>query len=167
MRLEKAFAISIVSLLVIGISLAVAGADTLRDKVTVSLPHPVMVGDTALQPGEYTIQDIADTRIQITRNSAEVSPMTVEAEVVRRISTFNEPAKETKVALHRIGNEYYFDRIWMEGRGDYYEFVLPETAKSREPERKDSEILSARYEQVPADISAENAIRPSSPNVSN
>jgi len=161
MRLEKAYAISIVSLVVIGVSIAIAKAETLRDRVTVNLPYPVMMGEKVLEPGEYVIQDIADTRVQITRaskgSSPTATPMTVEAEVMRRIRTFNEPAKETKVALHRIGNDYYFDKIWMAGRGDYYEFVLPESAKSRERERKEPVEITARHEQVPANLTAGNA----------
>lgn len=154
MRLEKAFTISVVSLLVIGLSLAIASAATMRDQVTVNLPYRVMVGDKTLEPGEYTIQDVADTRVQITPKAGA----SFETDVSRRITTFDDPAPETKVSLDHIGNDYYLNKIYIKGHGEYYEFALPDSAKGRDRERKDPAVLTAQYRQIPDNSPAPTAV---------
>ena len=32
--------------------------------------------------------------------------------------------------LHHIGDKYYFDKIWMEGKNYGYEFVLPDRVRA-------------------------------------
>ena len=58
--------------------------------------------------------------------------------------------KDTKVVLHRFGNDYFFDKIWIQGKNYGYEFPLPESVKSRERERMQPVNVAARYEAMPA-----------------
>src|SRR5437764_15051527 len=58
--------------------------------------------------------------------------------------------RDTKVVLHRFGNDYFFDKIWIQGKNYGYEFPLPESVKSRERERMQPVNVAARYEATTA-----------------
>ena len=145
MRLEKAFWISWI---VIGVSLGVATAQTRYDQVTVNLPFRVTVGDKVLEPGEYRIRQVNDNLVQIIQNASGAGQSRVEAPVVQVITEFNDPAKETKVILHCFGDDYYFDKMSLQGKGYGYLFIQPESLKARDRERRESPALSGKYEQV-------------------
>ena len=145
MRLEKAFWISWI---VIGVSLGVATAQTRYDQVTVNLPFRVTVGDKVLEPGEYRIRQVNDNLVQIIQNASGAGQSRVEAPVVQVITEFNDPAKETKVILHCFGDDYYFDKMSLQGKDCGYLFLQPESLKARERERRESPALSGKYEQV-------------------
>ena len=137
-----------ISWMVIGASLGVATARTRHDQVTVNLPFRVTVGDKVLEPGEYRIRQVNDNLVQIIRNASGAGQTRVEAPVVQVINEFNDPAKETKVILHRFGDDYYFDKMSLQGKGYGYLFIQPESLKARERERRESPALSGKYEQV-------------------
>jgi len=106
-----------------------------QDQIRVYLPFEARVGDTILQPSEYVIRQVSGTVLQIVRNPRDPGTMQVEA-MVKTIPTENSKASEsTKVVLHRFGNNHYIDKIWVQGKGSGYEFVLPESLKARERER--------------------------------
>src|SRR5262245_16841039 len=42
--------------------------------------------------------------------------------------------EESRVVLHHIGDNFYFDKIWIEGKTYGYEFPLPEKAKALQRE---------------------------------
>ena len=145
MRLEKACWISGI---VIGVALAAATAQSRSDQVTVNLPSRVTVGDKVLEPGEYRIRQVNDNLVQIIKNASGAGQTRVEAPVVQIIAEFNAPAKETKVILHRFGDDYYFDKMWLQGKGYGYLFIQPDSLKARERERRESPVLTGKYEQV-------------------
>jgi hypothetical protein len=120
----------------------------LWDKVIVNLPYAVTVGDRTIEPGEYSIKQLsspggASRVLLIYKDDVEfeTSAMT--------IPTLDQNTPEdTKVLLHHIGNDYYFDKIWIQGKNYGYEFVLPDAVKSRQRERMEPVTVAARYEAI-------------------
>ncbi len=113
------------------------------DGVRVTLPDPVTVGDVVLQPGEYEIRRASSTDGEVL--SIFDKDRMVYKTVVLTIPTLgNKTAEETKVLLHHIGNNYYFDKIWMAGKTYGYEFVLPERARALQRELAASAASSTK-----------------------
>jgi hypothetical protein len=52
------------------------------------------------------------------------------------------------VVLHHYGDDYYFDKIWIQGKNYGYEFPLPNAVKSRMRERAEPYTVAATYEQT-------------------
>jgi hypothetical protein len=126
------FAVAAAAMITVSIGLTGFGQNT-TDEIRVTLPQPVRVGDVVLEPGEYQIRKENNPGSQVLSifNNDQVR---YEA-VVLTIPTVEEKAAEdTTVVLHHIGPEYYFDKIWIEGKQYGYEFVLPERAKSLQRE---------------------------------
>src|ERR1051325_2569035 len=122
----------------------------LWDVVHVNLPYTVNIGDKTLQPGDYTIQQNRDNGggsrvLLIYSNNGmkfETSAMTIPA-------LDPDTARDTKVILHHFGNDYYFDKIWIQGKDYGYEFPVPNSVKAREKERMQPVSVAATYSTVP------------------
>ena len=122
----------------------------LYDRVNVNLPYSVTVGDRTLQPGDYVIQQLRDqgggSRVLLIYSDNgmkfETSAMTIPA------VDKNTP-ESTKVVLHHFGNDYYFDKVWIQGKDYGYEFPVPDSVKSRERERMQPISVAATYSSVP------------------
>jgi hypothetical protein len=56
----------------------------------------------------------------------------------------NTPEK-TSVVLHHYGNDYYFDKVWLQGKNYGYEFPLPPAVKSRQGEEQKPYTVAATY----------------------
>ncbi len=123
----------------------------LWDVVHVNLPYTVTVGDHTLQPGEYTIQQLRDpggaSRVLLIYSDNgmkfETSAMTIPA-------LDPNTARDTKVVLHHFGPDYYFDKIWIQGKDYGYEFPLPNSVKAREKEQMEPVSVAATYSTMPA-----------------
>jgi hypothetical protein len=123
----------------------------LYDRVNVNLPYTVTIGDKTLQPGEYVIQQLRDagggSRVLLIYSDNgmkfETSAMTIPA---LDINT----ARDTKVVLHHFGSDYYFDKVWIQGKDYGYEFPLPNSVKSREREKMEAVSVAATYQATPA-----------------
>jgi hypothetical protein len=126
-------------------------AQPLNDRVEVNLPYSVTIGDKMLQPGNYTIQQLDSTGgnspvLLIYGDNGmkfETSAMTISA-------LENRTQSDTRVILHHIGNDYYFDKIWIQGKDYGYEFVLPNNVKQRENEASQGVSVSANASPMPA-----------------
>jgi len=131
-------------------AIAFAWQGPLYDKVTVNLPYPVTINDTVLQPGEYVIRQ-HESQAGGSRILHIYSDQGLKLETTAMtIPTLdNRTPEETKVILDHFGNDYYFDKIWIQGKNYGYEFVLPDKVKSRERERMEPSTVAARYEAVP------------------
>src|ERR1700722_733025 len=127
------------------------GAQPLNDRVDVNLPYSVTIGDKILQPGTYVIQEIDSTAgkspvLVIYGDNGmkfETSAMTISA-------LENRTQSDTRVILHHIGNDYYFDKIWIQGKDYGYEFVLPNNVKQRENEASQPVSVAANASAIPA-----------------
>jgi hypothetical protein len=121
----------------------------LYDRVNVNLPYSVTIGDRTLPPGDYVIQQLRDlgggSRVLLIYSDNgmkfETSAMTIPA-------LDNRTPEDTKVVLHHFGNDYYFDKIWIQGKDYGYEFPLPDAVKSRERERAQAATVAATYSTV-------------------
>jgi hypothetical protein len=121
----------------------------LYDRVNVNLPYSVTIGERTLQPGDYTIQQLRDqgggSRVLLIYSDSgmkfETSAMTIPA-------LENRTQEDTRVILHHFGPDYYFDKIWIQGKDYGYEFPLPDAVKSRERERAQAISVAANYSTV-------------------
>jgi hypothetical protein len=121
----------------------------LYDRVNVNLPYSVTIGERTLQPGDYVIQQLRDagggSRVLLIYSDSgmkfETSAMTIPA-------LDNRTPEDTKVVLHHFGNDYYFDKVWIQGKDYGYEFPLPDAVKSRERERAQPATVAATYSTV-------------------
>jgi hypothetical protein len=119
------------------------------DRVNVSLPYAVTIGDRTLQPGDYVIQQLRDqgggSRVLLIYSDNgmkfETSAMTIPA------LDQNTP-EHTRVILHHFGNDYYFDKVWIQGKDYGYEFPVPDSVKARERERMQPISVAATYSTV-------------------
>jgi len=57
--------------------------------------------------------------------------------------------ENTKVVLHHFGSDYYFDKVWIQGKNYGYEFPMPDSLKAREKESLTPVSVAARYEATP------------------
>src|SRR5436190_1218066 len=121
----------------------------LYDRVNVNLPYSVTIGDRTLQPGDYVIQQLRDqgggSRVLLIYSDNgmkfETSAMTIPA------LDQNTP-EHTRVILHHFGNDYYFDKVWIQGKDYGYEFPVPDSVKARERERMQPISVAATYSTV-------------------
>jgi hypothetical protein len=129
----------------------VQGQGPLYDRVDVNLPYTVTIGNQTLQPGEYVIQQLdstsGDSRVLLIYSDNgmkfQTSAMTIPC-------LDPNTARDTKVMLHHFGNDYYFDKIWIQGKDYGYEFPLPNSVKQREKEEMQPVSVAANYSATPA-----------------
>jgi len=135
-------------LLMVGTFVAVKAQGQLYDRVAVDLPYTVTVRDTTLQPGQYVIQrlvgDNSNRVVQIFGNDGKK----IETPILTVATVDNNAPGKTEVALHHFGNDYYFDKIWIQGKDYGYEFPLPQDVRSRESERGAAVTVAAKYENA-------------------
>jgi pyruvate/2-oxoglutarate dehydrogenase complex dihydrolipoamide acyltransferase (E2) component len=151
--LIAAFAITI------GLAVGVTAQSNFVDGVKVNLPYAVNVGDTVLEPGEYEIRRASQNQDQVLRIFSN-DKMRYETNVITVPALEEDTPEETKVVLHHIGDDYYFDKIWIEGKDYGYEFVLPERARALK--RELAETIPATY-MPGAGQPAESAARQTTP----
>lgn len=110
-------------------------AQPLDDRVIVEMPYTTTVGHKTLQPGKYIIQRLSSQsgggRVLLFYSNDgmkfETSAMTIPA---LDINT----ARDTKVILTRVGDDYYYNKIWVQGKQYGYEFPLPKAVRLRQKE---------------------------------
>src|SRR5262245_45834641 len=138
------------SVLGVIIAMYMVAQGPLHDKVLVTLPYPVSIKDMVLQPGDYEIRQMSSSggNNRVLHIFSDQG-MKLETTVMTIPALDNKTPEDTKVILHHIGDGYYFDKIWIQGKNYGYEFVLPDSVKSRERERRESASVVARYEPAP------------------
>jgi len=102
--------------------------------IKANIPYKITVGDKTLEPGDYTIQQLpsqSSSRILLfyTKDGMkfETSAMT--------IPTLDpDTAKDTKLILNKVGDDYYVHKIWVQGKDYGYELPIPKGLKDREKE---------------------------------
>lgn len=133
----------------------------LYDKVIVDLPYRVTINDTVLEPGHYVIRQLDDPGggsrvLQIFSNDG----MKLRTSTLTIPTLDNNTPENTKVILHHYGTDYYFDKIWIQGKNYGYEFPLPNAVKSRMREREQPYTVAATYEQERRQETAQNTPPP-------
>src|SRR5690242_19919953 len=139
----------------VGTFVALRAQGPMYDKVIVDLPYSVTVRDTTLQPGQYVIQQLPSDNnnrvVQIFSNDG----MKLETAVITVPALENKTPDKTEVLLHHFGNDYYFDKVWIQGKDYGYEFPLPNDVKSRESEKGAAVTVGAKYENSPGETTAQ------------
>jgi hypothetical protein len=143
------------SALVLGLATFVAPstvqAQPMFDRVDVTLPYSVTIGDKTLQPGNYVIQqlDSASGGSQVLLIYGD-NGMKFQTSALTIPALQNRTQPDTRVILHHIGNDYYFDKVWVQGKDYGYEFPLPNSVKQREKEAMAPVSVAANASSVPA-----------------
>lgn len=137
--------------LALGLAGFVFAQGPMYDNVIVNLPYSVTIGNQTLQPGEYRIKELPSqdkSRVLTIYGDNgmkfETSAMTIPAYDPQTLD-------KTKVVLHHIGNDYYFDKVWIQGKNYGYEFPLPSSVKQRELEARRAVTVAAQYTPPPAE----------------
>lgn len=130
-------------------------AQPMYDRVDVNLPYTVTIGNKTLQPGNYVIQQLrdagGDSRVLLIYGD---NGMKFETSAMTIPTLDPNTARETKVVLHHFGNDYYFDKVWIQGKDYGYEFLLPNSVKQRQNEAMQPVSVAATYSTVPANTTA-------------
>jgi hypothetical protein len=122
-------------------------AQPLYDRIHVNLPYTITMQDHTLQPGDYTIQQLpsasGDSRVLLFYSKDgmkfETSAMT--------IPTLDPAtARDTKLVLNHVGEDYYISKIWVQGKDYGYELPVPNSIKSRQNERITESTVPATYQ---------------------
>jgi len=129
----------------------------LYDKVIVDLPYAVTINNTVLQPGHYVIRqmDDAGTNSRVLMIFSDHGMKLRATSLTIAALDINTPEK-TSVILHHFGNDYYFDKVWVQGKNYGYEFPLPPAVKAREREAMQPYTVAATY--APTDQKEESTI---------
>jgi len=133
------------------------------DKVEVNLPYPVTINNTTLQPGDYVIRqhDSAAGGSRVLHFFSDQG-MKLETTAMAIPALDNRTPKETKLILDHIGDDYYLNKIWIQGKDYGYEFPIPSDIRMREQERNAPANVVARYERpaAPTTTVAETTTQP-------
>jgi len=141
--------------LVLGLATLVAPtqiqAQPLWDRVDVNLPYSVTIGERTLQPGKYIIQQLNSPSggSQVLLFYGD-NGMKFETSALTIPALENRTQPDTRVMLHHIGSDYYFDKVWIQGKDYGYEFPLPNSVKMREKEAMQPVSVAANASTVPA-----------------
>lgn len=119
----------------------------LYDTVTVDLPYQVRIHDKVLPPGEYTIQEQRSAADNGVLHIYSDDGMDFEATALTIDTVDKSTPEDTQVVLQQVGDDYYFDKVWIQGKNYGYEFVLPESVRERQQEVRQSRNLPARWER--------------------
>lgn len=112
-----------------------AQAQPLDDRVIVDMPYTTTVGDKTLEPGEYVIK-----RLHSQSGNGRILLIYSDNGMKFQTSTMTIPvldlntARDTKVILTKIGDDYYYNKVWVQGKQYGYEIPLPKSARLRRDE---------------------------------
>jgi len=111
-----------------------AKSQPLDDKVTVNMPYTTIIGHKTLPPGDYMIKRMSSasgSRVLLVYSDDgmkfQTSAMTIPV-------LDPNVARDTKIVLSHIGNDYYYDKVWVQGKSYGYQFILPREARARQRE---------------------------------
>jgi hypothetical protein len=115
------------------------------DVVKVNLPYAVTIGDKTIQPGDYMIKELPSqdkSRVLVIYGDNgmkfETTAMTIPAYDALT-------PDHSEITLHHIGDGYYFDKVWIQGKNYGYQFPLPNNLREREKEQTAAVSVPATY----------------------
>lgn len=100
--------------------LMAAAVQAQETKVKANIPFDFMVGDRAYPAGEYSLKSVAGNGTVIEIASMEEGELAHVGSITCSSTT---PAKKSKMVFHRVGENYYLYRVWIEGNLDGREFT--------------------------------------------
>jgi hypothetical protein len=101
-----------------------------NDAFTISLPNPVVVGHRVLPPGTYNVKpiDIGGGELPVLEIRGTGGVHANIAAMIQPAFKQSAPA-ESGVSFYHIGNDYYFNRMWVQGLNYGYRFRLPKALR--------------------------------------
>ena len=125
------------------VSSARLAAQPMQKTVKVTLPQSVVIGDETLPPGEYTFKEISPKTVQVFSDDK----MRAEAAVSTIDTEGKQPSKDTKLVLYKFAgtDNFYIDKMWIQGLNTGFEFPVPEKFKDLKREREES--IAGKYEE--------------------
>jgi len=115
------------------------------DRITVNLPYSVTVGEKTLPPGDYTIQRLPNNGGSRVLLFYSDNGMKYETLALPFAALDINTARETKLVLNHVGDDYYIHKIWVQGKDYGYELPMPKSLKARRTEQM------AKVTTVPAE----------------
>jgi len=127
------------------------------DKVTVNLPYAVTVNGTVLQPGEYVIRQHEDPAGSRVLHFFSDEGMKLETTAMAIPTLDNRTPEHTKLILDHVGDNYYLNKIWVQGKNYGYEFPLPRDSRRRKMEQNaPATVVAQTTEQKTESTVAQN-----------
>ena len=133
-----------------------ASAQPLYDRVHVSMPYTTTVGQETLPPGDYTIQQQRSdgSNVLYIYNGDGMKFIT---SVMTNKALDPNTARRTEIVLHHLGDNYYYDKIWIQGKDYGYQIPLPDSVRRREKEMASMTVpAEATTTSTPTDFSTSN-----------
>jgi len=125
------------------------------DRINVNLPYTVTVGDKTLPPGDYTIQRLPNNGGSRVLLFYSDNGMKFETLALPIAALDINTARETKLVLNRVGEDYYINKIWVQGKDYGYELPIPRSLKSRRTEMMAKKTVPAETVQIAANSTSE------------
>jgi len=114
-----------------------AVAQPMWDVVHVNLPYTVTLGKQTIPPGDYTIQQLHSddsTVLLFYSDHNKHLKFQTSAMTIKALGNTDNTPDATTLSLHQVGDQYYFDKIFIQGKDYGYEFPLPASVRAREKE---------------------------------
>ena len=111
-----------------------ANSQPMDDKVTVTMPYTTTIGKKTLPPGDYVIRRLPNqggSRVLLVYSD---DGMKFETSAITNPVLDINTARDTKIILSKIGENYYYDKVWVQGKSYGYQFILPKEARDRQRE---------------------------------
>ena len=110
-------------LLALTVLLLATAAQAQTTNVKASIPFDFVVGDHAYTPGEYTVKSVSQGSAAIRIDSADEYEKGITlASACEKL----QPAAQTTLVFHRLGNNYFLYQIWTEGNSAGRQFRVSE-----------------------------------------
>ena len=127
---------------VLAVLLMATATQAQQIKMKANVPFDFVAGDRAYPAGEYSLRPMAmdPVFLQITNVEKGTSSL------LRSYGCSNAtPSTETKLVFRRIGDEYFLEQVWVEGRDSGRQFPVSrtETQLARNHEKSEVVIIAA------------------------
>jgi len=129
-------------------------AQPMEDRIEVNLPYSVTVGDKTLPPGDYTIKRLPSNGSSRVLVFYSDSGMKFETLALPFAALDINTARETKLELNHVGDDYYVHKIWIQGKDYGYELPVPRGLKARQNEQMAKVNLPAQSVQTDTNANA-------------
>jgi hypothetical protein len=118
------------------------------DRINVNLTYTVGVGEKTLPPGDYVIQRLPSNGGSPVLLFYSDNGMKFETSALPIPALDINTARDTKLILNHVGDDYYINKIWVQGKDYGYELPMPKSMKARQNERMAEVTVPARSQQT-------------------
>jgi hypothetical protein len=115
------------------------------DKVVVTFAKPVMVGETRVEPGEYTIRQLTSAANPRVLEFSTDSGTKLQATAMAIPVLDNLNTKKTTVLVYEGATADRLHRIWIEGKSYGYEFPEPAGLSEQELAQSRRMVITGTY----------------------